>query len=55
MFGIFSDKKTKLEKTYQRLLKEAYELSQSNRKLSDLKTAEAEKVKAQLESLEKNP
>ncbi len=52
MFGIFKDKKAKLEQKYQRLLKEAYELSHSNRKLSDLKTAEAELVKKQLEALE---
>ncbi len=55
MFGLFSDQKTKLEKRYQQLLKEAYELSHSNRRLSDLKTAEAEKVKEQLEALERKP
>lgn len=55
MFGIFSDQKTKLEKRYQQLLKEAYELSHSNRRLSDLKTAEAEKVKEQLKAVERKP
>ncbi len=55
MFGLFSDQKSKLEKKYQKLLKEAYELSHSNRRLSDLKTAEAEQLKAQLETLEGKP
>ncbi len=55
MFRLLPDKKTKLEKRYQQLLKEAYELSHSNRRLSDLKTAEAERVKEKLETLEKSP
>ena len=52
MFGLFSDKKAKLKKKYQRLLQESYDLSHSNRKLSDQKAAEAEEIKEQIESLE---
>ncbi len=55
MFGLFSNQKTRLEKKYQQLLKEAYELSHSNRRLSDLKTAEAESLKGKLEALEEKP
>jgi len=55
MFGLFSNQKTRLEKKYQQLLKEAYELSHSNRRLSDLKTAEAESLKVKLEALEEKP
>lgn len=43
MFGLFK-KKTPLEKLQEKhaqLLKEAFELSKTNRKASDLKTAEA--------------
>ena len=53
MYSFFLNQEARLEKKYQRLLKEAYELSHSNRKLSDLKTAEAERTKVELESLEK--
>lgn len=55
MFTLFSNQKTKLEKQYQQLLKQAYELSHSNRRLSDLKTAEAETIKEKLEALEDKP
>ena len=51
MFGLFSDKRVKLEKMYQRQLKEPYELSHSIRKLSDLKAAEAESVKQRINQL----
>lgn len=54
MFGLFGDRKSKLEKKYQRLLKESFELSHSNRKLSDEKAAEAEEVRLQLEALSKS-
>ena len=53
MFGLFK-KKTPLEKLqvkYKALLKESYELSTSNRKLSDAKVAEAEEVLKQIEVL----
>ena len=55
MFRLFPDQRSRLEKRYQQLLKEAYELSHSNRRLSDIKTAEAESVKEKLETLEKKP
>lgn len=52
MFGLFTDKKTKLEKKYAALLEEAHKLSHSNRQASDMKMAEADAVLKQLESLE---
>ena len=52
MFGLFSDKKTALEKNYHRLLKESFEQSHSNRKLSDLKATEAESVRLEIDQLE---
>lgn len=55
MFNLFSNKITKLEKKYQQLLNEAYELSHSNRKLSDLKTAEAESLREKLDALQEKP
>ena len=57
MFGIFKKKSEieKLEDKYQKLLKEAYTLSTSNRRLSDSKTAEAHEVLKQIELLKKNP
>lgn len=53
MFGLFKKKseKEKLQEKYEKLLKEAYELSTVNRKLSDEKTFEAEAVMKQLEAL----
>ena len=53
MFGLFSQKseKEKLQKRYEKLLKEAYTLSKSNRKLSDQKTFEAEEVMKLIESI----
>jgi hypothetical protein len=56
MFGLFK-KKSEIEKLsdkYKVLLKEAHKLSTSNRKLSDAKTAEADKTLKQIEQLEKN-
>ena len=53
MFGLFKDKKTKLEKKYQQLLAEAHRLSHIDRKKSDLKVAEAEVVRQELDDLEK--
>ena len=52
MFNIFGDRKTKLEKKYKQLLEEAYQLSTTNRKKSDMKSAEADEVRKQIESLE---
>lgn len=50
MFG-FGSKTEKLEKKYQKLLEEAFKLSKSSRAKSDEKTAEAEKIRLQLEAL----
>ena len=46
MFGFFKKKtkKEKLQLEYQKLLKEAYNLSKIDRKKSDLKTFEANKI-----------
>ena len=52
MFGIFGSRKTKLEKKYRQLLDEAYRLSHVDRKKSDLKVAEAEELRKQIEALE---
>jgi len=56
MFGLFKKKKTEvelLEEQYEKLQKEAYELSRSNRKLSDQKQAEAQEVLKKIELLTK--
>jgi len=53
MFGLFK-KKTKvelLEEKYEKLQKEAYNLSKSNRTLSDQKYAEADAVLKEIEAL----
>ncbi|MDB9913641.1 Lacal_2735 family protein [Flavobacteriaceae bacterium] len=53
MFGLFKKKsqKEKLRTQYENLLKESYNLSTTNRKLSDQKAFEAEEVMKQLEKL----
>ena len=53
MFGLFKKKseKDKLYEQYQKLTKEAYNLSTSNRKLSDQKAYEAEEIMKKLEKL----
>lgn len=53
MFGIFKKKteKEKLQEQYDNLLKEAYTLSSTNRKMSDQKTFEANEILEQLEKL----
>ncbi len=43
--------KEKLQEQYEKLSKEAYQLSSTNRKLSDQKTFEANQVMDQLEKL----
>jgi ATP-dependent protease HslVU (ClpYQ) peptidase subunit len=53
MFGLFK-KKTPLEKLQEKhaqLLKEAFELSKTNRKASDLKTAEAAQLADEIAKL----
>lgn len=53
MFNLFKKKseKEKLTELYQKLQKEAFELSKVDRKLSDQKSAEAEEVMKKLEKL----
>jgi hypothetical protein len=53
MFGLFKKKsaKEKLQTQYKKLLKEAHNLSTTNRKMSDQKIFEAEEVMKQLEKL----
>ncbi len=53
MFGLFKKKTEveKLQKQYQKLMKEAFDLSKSNRSASDEKYAEADKVQKQIETL----
>ncbi len=55
MFGLFKKKspKEKLEKKYEQLQQEAFELSKTNRTLSDEKYAEAQEVLKEIEALEK--
>lgn len=52
--GIFGGKseKEKLQKQYEKLTKEAFKLSHTNRKAADEKTIEAEKVMQKLEKLD---
>lgn len=54
MFGLFSDKKAKLERQYHRLSEEAYKLSHTNRQASDRKQAEAAEVLKEIEALERD-
>ena len=53
MFGIFKSKteQDKLQKRYEKLMSEAHNLSQTNRKAGDAKYQEAEQVMLQLEKL----
>ncbi|WP_143469388.1 Lacal_2735 family protein [Leeuwenhoekiella nanhaiensis] len=53
MFGLFKKKteKEKLEIEYKKLMKEAFELSKSNRSASDDKYAEADRILKKIESL----
>lgn len=53
MFGLFKKKSAleKLQLKYKKLLKEAYELSTSSRKLSDDKTFEANEILKQIDVL----
>ena len=50
LFGRRSEK-DKLQKKYEKLMKESYTLSKSNRKASDAKQAEAEEVMKKLSQL----
>ncbi|WP_290476078.1 MULTISPECIES: Lacal_2735 family protein [unclassified Leeuwenhoekiella] len=53
MFGLFKKKteKEKLQIEYKKLMKEAFELSKSNRSASDDKYAEADRILKKIESL----
>ena len=53
MFGIFKKKteKEKLQQQYEKLLREAYILSSTNRRMSDEKTFQANAILAQMENL----
>ena len=53
MFGLFKKKSEKenLQAQYERLMKEAFSLSRTNRKLSDDKVFEADKVMQRLQQL----
>ncbi len=55
MFGFFKkeSKADQLRKKYKLLIEEAYKLSHTNRKASDLKNKEAEDLWKEIESLEK--
>ena len=56
MFGLFK-KKTEVEKLqekYEKLMKEAFDLSKINRSESDSKYAEADKIQKQIEALSEN-
>ncbi|KAA2217160.1 MULTISPECIES: Lacal_2735 family protein [Maribacter] len=54
MFGLFKRKteKEKLTAEYQKLMKEAFELSTINRKASDEKYAKADEIQKKLDALE---
>jgi len=51
--GLFSrtTPKEKLQKKYEKLMKESYTLSKTNRKASDEKAAEADNVAKEMEAL----
>ena len=53
MFGLFKKKseKEKLQEQYAILMKEAHQLSTSNRKLSDQKVFEANEIAKKIEAL----
>ncbi|MFK7808397.1 MAG: Lacal_2735 family protein [Saprospiraceae bacterium] len=54
MFGLFKkkSKKEKLQEEYQKLMKEAFDLSKRDRMASDLKYAEAQKIQDEIETLD---
>ena len=53
MFGLFKKKteKEKLQETYQKLMKEAFDLSKTNRKASDEKYAAADEIQKKIDAL----
>lgn len=54
LMGLFSrtTPKEKLQKKYEKLMKESHKLSTSDRKASDQKVAEAEEVLKQIDALD---
>ncbi len=52
MFSLFKRKseKEKLQERYQKLMKEAFELSKTNRSKSDAKVAEADEIMKKIEA-----
>jgi hypothetical protein len=54
MFGLFKkkSKKEKLQEKYEKLLRESYDLSKTNRKESDKKAYEADLVAKEIEGLD---
>jgi hypothetical protein len=56
MFGLFKKKDpiAELQKKYEKLLQESYQLSHQDRKKSDLKAAEADAVLKEIENLKKS-
>ncbi|WP_343486550.1 Lacal_2735 family protein [Allomuricauda sp. d1] len=55
MFNLFKKKseKEKLQEKYQKLMKEAFELSKTNRSASDDKYAEADAVQKRIDTISK--
>jgi len=53
MFGLFKKKSEleKLQEKYQKLMKEAFDLSKTNRKASDDKYAEADEIQKKIAAL----
>lgn len=53
MMGLFSKKtpKQKLQKKYEKLLKEAFDLSKTDRKASDAKQVEADALLREMEAM----
>ncbi len=53
MFGFFKKKSAveKLQSDYEKLMKEAFQLSKSNRSASDKKIAEADEIMKKIEKL----
>jgi hypothetical protein len=54
MFGLFKkkSKREKMVKEYKKLKKEAFQLSKTDRRASDLKAAEAEELWEKIEALD---
>jgi len=54
MFGLFKkDKKKELQKQYEKLMAESYKLSTTDRRASDQKRAEADKIAEQMDNMGK--